>query len=131
MFIFQSDAVCDTMIDMVFKVIDNPDFDKFQNRAGFKNAEFRLLAGLFSRAASLKALLDMAVDIDFDEGTCTISYYKTRYQPHLSFVVRHVGPKATMYEVYKADKGLVLKSGLFQRAYERLEAEVVSILPTT
>lgn len=115
---------------MVFKVIDNPDFNKFQARAGFKNAEFRLLAGLFSRAASAKALLDMAVDVDFDEGTCTISYYKTRYQPYLSFVVRHVGPRSVMYEVYKADKGQLIKSGLFQRAYERLDAEVTEMIPT-
>ncbi|MCM2343068.1 MAG: hypothetical protein NDJ24_00740 [Alphaproteobacteria bacterium] len=116
---------------MVFQVIDNPDFGKFSARAGFKNAEFRLLAGLFSRAASAKALLDMAVDIDFDEGTCTISYYKTRYEPYLSFVVRHVGPKTTMYEVYKAEKGQLVKSGLFQRAYERLAEEVDALMPPT
>lgn len=116
---------------MVFQVIDNPDFGKFSARAGFKNAEFRLLAGLFSRAASAKALLDMAVDIDFDEGTCTISYYKTRYEPYLNFVVRHVGPKTTMYEVYKAEKGQLVKSGLFQRAYERLAEEVDALMPPT
>lgn len=114
---------------MSFQVIDNPDFDKFKKTAGFKNSEFRLLAGLFSRAASAKALLDMAVDVDFDEGTCTISYYKTRYEPYLSFVVRHVGPRAVMYEVYKAEKGQILKSGLFQRAYDRLAEEIGELMP--
>jgi hypothetical protein len=114
---------------MVFQVIDNPDFGKFRTRSGFKNSEFRLLAGLFSRAASSKALMDMAVDIDFEEGICTISYYKTQYEPYLSFVVRHVGPKTTMYEVYKTEKGQLVKSGLFTRAYERLEAEVMALMP--
>ena len=114
---------------MVFQVIDNPDFGKFRARSGFKNAEFRLLAGLFSRAASAKALLDMTVDVDFEEGTCMISYYKTRYEPYLSFVVRHVGPKTTMYEVYKTEKGQLVKSGLFSRAYERLEEEVAALMP--
>ncbi|QQG36669.1 MAG: hypothetical protein HYS17_02535 [Micavibrio aeruginosavorus] len=114
---------------MVFQVIDNPDFNKFRARAGFKNAEFRLLAGLFSRAASAKALMDMAVDVDFEEGTCTISYYKTQYEPYLSFVVRHVGPRTTMYEVYKTEKGQLVKSGLFQRAFERLEQEIEVLMP--
>lgn len=115
---------------MVFQVIDNPDFGKFRARSGFKNAEFRLLAGLFSRAASAKALMDMAVDVDFEEGTCTISYYKTRYEPSLRFVVRHVGPKTVMYEVYRAEKGLIAKSGLFQRAYERLTEEIEALTPS-
>lgn len=114
---------------MVFQVIDNPDFGKFRARSGFKNAEFRLLAGLFSRAASAKALLDMAVDVDFDEGTCTVSYFITRYGPHLSFVIRHVGPRTSMYEVYKGGKGQIVKSGLFARAFERLEAEVMALMP--
>ena len=116
---------------MVFQVIDNPDFGKFRARSGFKNAEFRLLAGLFSRAASAKALMDMAVDVDFEEGTCTISYYKTRYEPYLSFVIRHVGPKTTMYEVYRAEKGQLAKSGLFQRAYERLNEEIEALMPAS
>ena len=114
---------------MVFQVIDNPDFGKFRARSGFKNAEFRLLAGLFSRAASAKALIDMAVDVDFEEGTCTISYFKTRYEPYLRFVVRHVGPKTTMYEVYKAEKGQLVKSGLFPRAYERMVEEIEALMP--
>ena len=114
---------------MVFQVIDNPDFGKFRARSGFKNAEFRLLAGLFSRAASAKALIDMAVDVDFDEGTCPITYYKTRYEPYLSFVVRHVGPKTVMYEVYKTEKGQMTKSGLFTRAYERLAEEIEALMP--
>lgn len=116
---------------MVFQVIDNPDFNKFRARSGFRNAEFRLLAGLFSHAASAKALLDMAVDVDFDEGTCTVSYFITRYEPYLTFVVRHVGPRASMYEVYKGGKGQLVKSGLFARAYERLEAEVMALMPPT
>ncbi len=114
---------------MSFQVIDNPDFDKFRKTAGFKNSEFRLLAGLFSRAASAKALLDMAVDVNFEEGTCSISYYQTRYEPSFQFVIRHVGPRTVMYEVYKTDKGQILKSGLFQRAFDRLAEEIGALMP--
>ena len=116
---------------MVFRVIDNPDFNKFKADAGFKNHEFKQLAGLYSRAASQKALFDMAVDVNFDEGTCSITYYRTNnYIPYLQFLIRHVGPKTCMYEIFKQDKGRIAKSGLFSRAFQRLEEEVVALMPS-
>jgi hypothetical protein len=114
---------------MAFEVINNPDFEKFRARSGFKNSEFKMLAGLFSRAASAKALYDMSVDVDFEEGMCAISYFQSgARQPYLSFIIRQVGPHTDMYEVHKAGKGKILKSGLFARAYERLEEEVEALM---
>lgn len=114
---------------MAFKVIDNPDFKKFQHQSGFKNAQFKMLAGLFSRAASQKALFDIAVDVDFDEGLCTFTYYQSNnYVPYLQFVIRRVGPNTDMYELYKEGKGRIAKSGLFERTYERLEAEIQELM---
>ncbi|MCB9990507.1 MAG: hypothetical protein H6867_03885 [Rhodospirillales bacterium] len=110
---------------MAFRVIDNPDFDRFKAQSGFKNHQFKLLAGLFSRAASLKLLYDIAVDVDFDEGVCTFTYFKSNnYVPYLQFLIRRVGPQTDMYELYKEGKGRIAKSGLFERIYERLEEEV-------
>ncbi len=114
---------------MSFYVIDNPDFQKFKARSGFSNAEFKQLAGLFSRAASVKALYDIGVDVDFDESTCTFTYYRSRtYQPYLQFIIRRVGPKTDMYELYKESKGRIAKSGLFDRVFERLETEIEALM---
>ena len=67
------------------------------------------------------------MDVDFDEGLAEYAYYKSAYQPPvLRFAIRHVGPRAVMYEVWKEGKGRIMKSGLFDRAYERLAAEVTS-----
>ena len=110
---------------MSFNVINNPGFDKFKQRSGFSNSQFKQLAGLFSRAASVKALYDIGVDVDFDEGVCTFTYYRTsNYEPYLQFVVRQVGPRTTMFELWKEGKGRIAKSGLFERAFEKLETEV-------
>jgi hypothetical protein len=115
---------------MTFQVINNPDFAKFQKRSGFKNSEFKMLAGLFSRAASVKALYDMSVDVDFEEGTCSISYFLSgSKKPHLSFIVRQVGPHTDMYEVHKQGAGKIMKSGLFARAFEKLSEEVELLMP--
>ncbi len=115
---------------MSFGVIDNPEFDKFRKNAGFKNAEFKALAGLYSRAAVVKAFYDMGVDVDFDEGLCTFTYYRTNaYKPFLQFVIRHVGPRTAMYEVFMEGKGRIARSGLFKRAFERLEEEVQVLMP--
>ena len=115
---------------MDFRVIDNPDFKKFTAQSGFKNSEFKRLAGLFSRAASFKALYDIGVDVNFDEGTCTFTYYKSSaYKPFLQFVIRHVGPHASLYEVYMEGRGRIIRSGLFSRAFERLEQEIEALLP--
>lgn len=117
------------MIGMTFRVIDNPDFKKFSRNAGFKNSEFKALAGLFSRAATVKALYDIGVDVDFDEGVCTFTYYRTNaYKPYLQFVIRHVGPHTAMYEVFKESKGRIAKSGLFRRAFKRLEDEIAELM---
>lgn len=114
---------------MTFKVIDNPDYKKFKARSGFSNYQFKMLAGLFSRAASEKALFDIGVDVDFDEGVCTFTYYKSNsYVPYLQFVVRNVGPKTDMYELYKEGKGRIAKSGLFERTFEKLEQEVAALM---
>lgn len=114
---------------MTFEVIDNPDFRKFSARSGFKNYHFKQLAGLYSRAASVKALYDIAVDVDFEQGVCTFTYYKSNnYVPYLQFLVRHVGPHTDMYELYKEGKGRIAKSGLFERVYGRLEREVLELM---
>lgn len=114
---------------MTFTVIDNPDYQRFRAQAGFKNAEFKALAGLYSRAASEKALYDIAVDVDFDEGVCTFTYYQSNnYVPFLQFLIRHVGPRANMYEVYKQGKGRIAKSGLFDRAFGKLQDEVEGLM---
>lgn len=114
---------------MSFHVIDNPDFKKFRKKSGFSNTEFRQLAGLFSRAASAKALYDIAVDVDFDEGVCQFTYFRSNsYQPYLTFVIRQVGPRTDMYELYKEGKGRIAKSGLFDRVFARLEVEVAELM---
>ena len=95
----------------------------------FKNHEFRLLDGLFSRAASVKALNDRAIDVNLDEGACYFTYYRAENAaPYLQFVIRRVGPKTSMYELYKEGKGRITKSGLFERTYERLVEEVEALM---
>ena len=67
--------------------------------------------------------------MDFDEGACTFTYYRSNnYKPYLQFVIRHVGPHTSMYELYKEGKGRIAKSGLFKRAFERLEEEVAALM---
>lgn len=113
---------------MAFDVIDNPDFKAFRRRSGFTNSQFRLLAGLFSRGAAEKILYDIAVDVDFEESVCTFTYFRARdRRPFLQFVIRRVGPGTDMYELYRADKGRVARSGLFRRVYDRLEQEVEAL----
>lgn len=112
----------------MFEVINNPNLQKFSKRSGFRNHEFKHLAGLFSWGSSRKLLFDMAVDVDFEEKTCTVTYYRSNaYVPYLQFIVRQVGPKTDMYELYMEEKGRIMKSGLFSRAYERLKSEVESL----
>jgi hypothetical protein len=36
-----------------------------------------------------------------------------------------------MYEVYKDGKGRIAKSGLFEKAFEKLEDEIHALLPET
>ena len=114
---------------MAFKVINNPEFNKFKNRTGFKNYEFKQLAGLYSRGSSAKVLYDMAVDVDFEKKTCMVTYFQsaTRH-PFLQFIISQPGPNTLMYEVYKQDKGRIAKSGLFERAFEKLESEISELI---
>lgn len=115
---------------MDLTVIENPDYKKFKSRSGFRNSEFRKLATLFSRGATVKVIQDMAVDVDFDDGVCTFTYFRGNTRtPYLQFVVRHVGPHTNMYELYMQDKGRIAKSGLFDRVFERLEEEVTTLMP--
>ena len=114
---------------MTFTVIDNPDVQKFKKRSGFTNFQFKQLAGLYSRAASQKALYDIAVDVDFEAETCTFTYYRSNtYKPYLQFVIRRVGPHTDMYELYKEGQGRIARSGLFDRTFERLEEEVAALM---
>src|SRR5437870_21217 len=114
---------------MGFDVIDNPEFKKFRKHSGFKNSEFKKLAGLYHRAAAVKALYDIAVDVDFDEGVCTFTYFQSNAcKPAFQFVIRRVGPFTDMYELYKDGKGRIAKSGLFERVFERLEEEVNALI---
>lgn len=114
---------------MTLKVINNPDFQKFKAHSGFKNHEFKRLAGLFSIGASYKAIYDIAVDVDFDENICTFTYYRSNsYVPYLQFLIRRVGPNTDMYEVYKDGKGRISKSGLFERSFEKLEEEIQALI---
>ena len=103
---------------------------KAQAKAGFTNAQFKKLAGLFSQAASVKALYDIAVDVDLDEGVATITYYRSKdYTPYVQFVIRRVGPRTNMYEVFKQNKGRIAKSGIFERAFDILEEEILDLFP--
>lgn len=114
---------------MKFTIFDNPHPLKAGHAAGFTNAEFRQLAGLFSRAAANKALYDMAVDVDFDAGVSNVTYYRSAERvPCLQFVIRRVGPRTAHYEVYKEGKGCIGRSGLFTRAYEILHTEISALI---
>jgi hypothetical protein len=109
---------------MSSNVINGP-FLKKVEKAGFTNFQFKRLDALFLQAASQKVLTYRAVDCDFDEGTAEFSYYKSQNQPHiLRFVIRQVGPRTNMYEVWTREKGRIFKSGLFERAYEKLSEEI-------
>lgn len=117
------------MVFMSFNVIENPEFSKFKDRTGFKNHEFKKLAGFYSLGASHKVLYDMAVDVDFEEKSCMVSYYQSQGQhPFLQFVIKQVGPKTIMYELFMEGKGRIAKSELFDRVTERLEKEIMTLI---
>ncbi len=116
-------------MSMTFTVIENPEFLKARRYSGFSNSEFRRLAGLYSRAAAVKALFDIAVDVNFDENICTFTYFRSHSRhPYLQLVIQRVGPQTDMYEVYKEGRGRLLRSGLFSRAYDSLENEIDSLI---
>lgn len=97
--------------------------------AGMTPSQFKRIDGVFCLAASRKALSYRAVDCDFDEGMMTITLAKSElHPPYLSFVSRKIGPKATMYELYKEGKGRIEKSALFERVFERFRDEVNQVI---
>ncbi len=111
---------------MSFTLITNP---SFQAHTGFTKAQFKKLDSLYLRAAAVKALNYRAVDCDFDEEVASYTYYTCEYQPpYLQFLIRRVGPRSMMYELYRHGKGRIVKSGVFERAFERLEREIEALL---
>lgn len=97
--------------------------------AGMSPSQFKRIDGVFCLAASAKALSYRAVDCDFDEGVMTITLAKSEHHPaYLSFVSRKVGPKTTMYELYKDGKGRIEKSALFDRVFTRFQKEVEAVI---
>jgi hypothetical protein len=108
---------------MAFSVISNP---SYHSKIGFTQAQFKKLDDLYCRAASLKILNYRTVDCDFEEGLACYTYYKSpAHKPFAQFIIRKVGPRDMMYEVFVEGKGRVTQSGLFDRAYERL-ADAIS-----
>ena len=104
-------------------------FSRQSHPSGFTNVQFKKLDGLYLQASAAKALTYRTVDCDFDEGVATYTYYKSQhFAPYLSFVIRRVGPRTTMYEVFLQDKGRIIKSGVFEKAFERLQSEVEALL---
>jgi hypothetical protein len=113
---------------MSFQVIDNPDYISKNRNSGFTNCQFKKLDALFLKYASLKLLNYRGVQCDFEEGVFEYHYHKTRHHPALyTFIIRRVGPRTTMYEVWLLDKGRVFKSGLFDRALNKLESELETL----
>lgn len=114
---------------MSFTVIHNPAFDKLE-KSGFTRFQFQRLDALFLKATQAKVLMCRFVDCDFDEGVATFTYAKAENHPAMfQFVIRQVGPRQVMYELYQDGKGRAFKSGLFERVYEKLETEINALLP--
>lgn len=104
-------------------------FSKASHPSGFTNTQFKKLDGLYLRAAADGVLTYRSVECDFDEGLASYTYYKSEHMaPYLQFVIRKVGPRSTMYELYLQDKGRIAKSGMFEKAYDRLADEVERLL---
>lgn len=103
-------------------IIHNP---SFKQPAGFSQSQFRKLDQLYCRAAANKTLNYRTVECDFDEEVASYTYYISENQPPLlQFVIRKVGPRTTMFELFKQGKGRIMKSGLFDRTYEKLVEEI-------
>lgn len=104
-------------------------FSTQSHASGFSNFQFKRLDGLYLRAAGQGVLTYRTVECDFDEGVASYTYYKSEhFAPYFTFVIRQVGPRATMFEVYLQGKGRITKSGVFEKAFERLEAEIENLL---
>ncbi len=104
-------------------------FSTRSHASGFTNFQFKRLDALYLHAAAHKALTYRAVDCDFDEGIASYTYFVTEgHAPYLRFIIRKVGPRTTMYEIYLKDKGRITKSGMFEKAFERLQSEINILL---
>jgi len=111
---------------MTFRVIDNP---AMQAKTGFTTAQFRKLDGLYLQAAAEKVLTYRTVECDFDEEIASYTYYERETSsPSFQFIIRKVGPRTMMYEIFKNSKGRIVKSGVFDRAFEKLEMEIETLL---
>ena len=89
---------------------------KGDHPSGFTQSQFRRLDGLYIQAAGEKTITYRTVECDFDEGVASYTYYKTASQsPLFQFVIRRIGPRTTMYEVFANGKGRIAKSGIFDR----------------
>lgn len=96
--------------------------DKIQ---GFENWQFKMLDALYLQAASHKVLSARSVSCDFDTGVARYAYHKSENMPPLlEFMIRKVGPKTVMFEVYKHGKGRIKKTGIFDYAYDILREEI-------
>lgn len=110
---------------MSFEVINNP---AYLEKTGFTNAQFKKLDALYLRAAGAKILTYRTVECDFDEEVASYTYYKSQGQaPYLEFLIKKVGPRTMMYEVYLQGKGRVAKSGVFEYAYKKLKDEIEAL----
>lgn len=95
------------------------------HHSGFTQGQFRKLDQLYCVAAARGSLPHRTVECDFDQGIASYTYYiKDQSAPYLQFVIRRVGVRSTMFELFKAGKGRIEKSGLFERTYERLRQEI-------
>jgi hypothetical protein len=112
---------------MAFEVITNP---SYAAKMGFTQAQFKQLDDLYCKSASAKILTYRTVECDFDKEIASYTYYKTQSESAcLQFVIRKVGPKDMMYEVYKQGVGRIAKSGVFDRAFETLRSEIEKLSP--
>ncbi len=104
-------------------------FSQQSSTSGFTTQQFRKLDSLYLLAAAQKTLTYRTVECDFDEGVASYTYYKSQhFSAYLQFIIRKVGPRTAMYEIYLQDKGRILKSGVFEKAYDRLAEEVEKLL---
>lgn len=110
---------------MTFHVIDNPSAPV---KTGFTASQFRRLDALYLRAVADKTMTYRTVECDFDAGVASYTYYKSQHHaPYLQFILRKVGPHSMHYELFKAEKGCIAKSALFERTYNKLLSELESL----
>lgn len=104
-------------------------FSSQAHPSGFSNAQFKKLDGLYLRSIAAKSLTYRSVECNFDEGVASYTYYKAEgFSPYIQFVIRKVGPRTTMYEVFLQEKGRIAKSGVFDKAFEKLSEEIEKLL---